>query len=73
MWSARVDRGGVRGTSGRVRCDPAAAIADGMRDAAREIAPAMAEAAVEEDVAPQAAEAQLCAAVSAAEWTSRDS
>ncbi|WKX16012.2 malic enzyme-like NAD(P)-binding protein [Streptomyces sp. NL15-2K] len=43
----------------------------GMRDAAREIALAVAKAAVEVGVAPEATEAELRAAVSATQWTPR--
>ncbi|MFC9914160.1 NAD-dependent malic enzyme [Streptomyces sp. NPDC127197] len=43
----------------------------GMRDAAREIALAVALAAVEDGVAPEATEAELRAAISAAQWTPR--
>lgn len=43
----------------------------GMRDAAREIALAVAKAVVEDHVAPQATEAELRAAISAAQWTPR--
>jgi malate dehydrogenase (oxaloacetate-decarboxylating) len=43
----------------------------GMRDAAREIALAVAKAAVEDGVAPEATEAELRAAISAAQWTPR--
>ncbi|MFE9445354.1 NAD-dependent malic enzyme [Streptomyces sp. NPDC006602] len=43
----------------------------GMRDAAREIALAVAKAAVEDGVAPEATEAELRAVVSATQWTPR--
>ena len=43
----------------------------GMRDAAREIALAVAKAAVEDGVAPEATEAELRAAIAAAQWTPR--
>ena len=43
----------------------------GMRDAAREIALAVAEAAVEDGVAPEATEAELRDAISATQWTPR--
>ncbi|MGP4084940.1 NAD-dependent malic enzyme [Streptomyces sp. KR55] len=43
----------------------------GMRDAAREIALAVAKAAVEDGVAPEATEGELRAAISAAQWTPR--
>jgi len=43
----------------------------GMREAAREIALAVAKAAVEDGVAPEATEAELRAAVSATQWTPR--
>ncbi|MFJ1974045.1 NAD-dependent malic enzyme [Streptomyces sp. NPDC087903] len=43
----------------------------GMRDAAREIALAVAKAAVEDSVAPEATEAELRAAISAVQWTPR--
>ncbi|MGW0336117.1 NAD-dependent malic enzyme [Streptomyces sp. NPDC003011] len=43
----------------------------GLRDAAREIALAAASAAVEDGVAPQATEAELRAAITAAQWTPR--
>jgi malate dehydrogenase (oxaloacetate-decarboxylating) len=43
----------------------------GMREAAREIAVAVAEAAVEDGVAPQATEAELRDAISATQWTPR--
>ncbi|WP_327719795.1 NAD-dependent malic enzyme [Streptomyces sp. NBC_00490] len=43
----------------------------GMREAAREIALAVAEAAVEDGVAPQATEAELREAISATQWTPR--
>ncbi|MFF1298662.1 MULTISPECIES: NAD-dependent malic enzyme [unclassified Streptomyces] len=43
----------------------------GMREAAREIAVAVAEAAVEDGVAPQATEAELRGAISATQWTPR--
>ncbi len=42
-----------------------------MRDAAREIALAVAKAAVEDGVAPEAAEAELRAAIAATQWTPR--
>ncbi|MEU5319798.1 NAD-dependent malic enzyme [Streptomyces sp. NPDC021056] len=43
----------------------------GMREAAREIAVAVAEAAVEDGVAPRATEAELRDAISATQWTPR--
>ncbi|MFF3380676.1 NAD-dependent malic enzyme [Streptomyces sp. NPDC002680] len=43
----------------------------GMREAAREIALAVAKAAVEDGVAPEATEAELRDAISAAQWTPR--
>lgn len=43
----------------------------GMREAAREIALAVAEAAVEDGVAPRATEAELRDAISATQWTPR--
>ena len=43
----------------------------GMRDAAREIALAVARTAVEDGVAPEATEPELRAAISAAQWTPR--
>ncbi|MEU9207089.1 oxaloacetate-decarboxylating malate dehydrogenase [Streptomyces sp. NPDC048415] len=43
----------------------------GLRDAAREIALAAAKAAVEDGVAPEATDAELRAAISAAQWTPR--
>ncbi len=43
----------------------------GIRDAAGEIALAVAKAAVEDGVAPEATEAELRAAISAAQWTPR--
>ncbi|MGI5373011.1 NAD-dependent malic enzyme [Streptomyces sp. CA-251387] len=43
----------------------------GMRDAAREIALAVAQAAVEDGVAPEATETELRTAISATQWTPR--
>ncbi|WSQ06704.1 hypothetical protein OG604_02520 [Streptomyces sp. NBC_01231] len=57
-------RAGVDG-----RGDPDAATAGGHGDAAREIALAVAKAAVEDGVAPGATEAELRAAVSVTQWT----
>ncbi|WP_371583770.1 hypothetical protein [Streptomyces sp. NBC_01314] len=42
-----------------------------MRDATREIAVAVVKAVVEGGVPPEAAEAELCAAVTATRWTPR--
>ena len=42
-----------------------------MRDAAREIALAVAQAAVEDGVAPKATEAELREAIATAQWTPR--